>query len=60
MIMSEALKKGFFDMLEDDFDIKRADEAYASFQKNPASSPIKNFLFGLLRSAIAGRFIVRD
>lgn len=37
--MSEALKGAFFDMLEDEYDIKAADKALAEYRKNPKVIP---------------------
>jgi hypothetical protein len=33
--ISEAVKKALFEQLEDEFDVKAADEAHAEFVKNP-------------------------
>ena len=33
--MADALKSAFFDMLEDQFDIRAADEAYEEYRKDP-------------------------
>ena len=37
--MSEALKGAFFDMLEDEYDIKAADKALAKYRENPKIIP---------------------
>ena len=33
--MADALKRAFFNMLEDEYDIKAADEAYAEYLRDP-------------------------
>ena len=38
--ISEVLRESFFDKLEDEFDIKTADEAYAVFLKDPQTKSL--------------------
>lgn len=40
--ISEAMKAAFFDRLEDEYDIKCADEAYRQFLKDPKTVPLKD------------------
>ena len=38
--VSEVLRESFFEKLEDEYDIKSADEAYALFLKDPETRPL--------------------
>lgn len=38
--ISEVLRESFFEKLEDEYDIKSADEAYAFFLKNPKTKSL--------------------
>ena len=39
--MSEVLKDAFFEKMEDEFDIKLADDSYKEFKKNPKKYSLK-------------------
>lgn len=42
--VSEVLKEAFFDKLEDEYDIRRADEAYEEFLNNPSTVTSKEMI----------------
>ncbi|MDC7951638.1 DUF6290 family protein [Methanomassiliicoccaceae archaeon COG_1] len=42
--ISEVLRESFFDRLEEEYDIKSADEAYALFLKNPETKSLDDVM----------------
>lgn len=42
--VSEVLRESFFEKLEDEYDIRSADEAYAAFLKNPKTKSLDDVM----------------
>lgn len=42
--LGEAFKQALFDRIEDEMDIKAADEAYAEYLKNPVSYSLEDLM----------------